>query len=158
MNKVVGIRLNTRSKRMAFFLKKNMEKKTKYPFNLALSTRSYLFLDFDCPSKSKRCLNEARKITKAFSEKYNCYAVLYETPNGFHAVIKHKFKWRTLKSIIAGLIEKIDQGKFKYLDRTHLKAGLERGYLTLRNTSRALNTSLTSSLEPQPTSIHEFME
>ena len=132
MNRISNVRLNTKTKKMAFFLKKNMEIKTKYPWNLALSTRSYLFLDFDCPRKTKACLNEARKITKAFSRKFRCFAVLYETPNGYHAVIKKKMKWRTLRSIIAGLIEKIEQKKFKYLDKAHLKACLERGYLTLR--------------------------
>jgi len=130
--RITGVRVNTKSKKLAYFYKKQFELQTKTEWNLALSTRSYLFLDFDCPRKTKVCLNEARKIAKAFSRKFKCFAVLYETPNGYHAVIKKKMKWRTLRSIIAGLIEEIEKGRFKYLDKAHLKACLERGYLTLR--------------------------
>ena len=126
------IRVNSSSKRVAAFTKVFLENKLKWKFNFAVSTRNYLFLDFDCKGEFEDCLAEAKGIAKALVMRFGGEAIIYRTPNGYHLIFKRWFSWRELQSIIKALIQGIEEGAFQYLDRAHLEASLRRGYMTLR--------------------------
>ena len=128
----IAVRVNTRSKLQALFSKKFLEAKIQHPMHIALSSRNYIMLDFDCPQKESACLIEAEAIAKQLSAQFGGKACVYETPHGYHVVHFTWIRWDQVQKILRSLLKGINDGWFKYLDKQHIEACLRRGYMTLR--------------------------
>jgi len=126
------IRINSRSLKVASFTKNYLERKLKYPFEYGVSSRNLIMLDFDCPEKPRRCIEEARATGRALVEEYGGDVCVYVTPNGYHLIYFRFLKWSTVKKILRRLRLAVDEGVLMYLDKNHLEACLRRGYMTLR--------------------------
>lgn len=125
-------RINTSSRKVACFTRRYLARRFEYPFSLAVSTRNYIMLDFDCPEDLRTAFEEARAIAEAFVEQYGGQADIWRTPHGYHLFFKRWFTWKEVRRHIASLLQDVRHGVFKCLDERHLEASLRRGYLTLR--------------------------
>ncbi|MEM2449053.1 MAG: hypothetical protein QXT14_08925 [Candidatus Bathyarchaeia archaeon] len=118
------IRVNSKSKEIAAFTKAYLERKLNYPFDIAMSTKTFLFLDVDYKN-FEWCYGIASQLAQHFK----CKCILIETPNGYHIVVLKRFEWSELVGWIKLFISESDA---LYLDKAHLEASLRRGYMTLR--------------------------
>jgi len=125
-------RINTVSKENALFVKRFLEAKTGGKFDIAISTRNYLMLDFDCDENIRECYLEAIDVAKTLNEEFNKPVYMYRTRHGFHLVVFHKMSWKLVRNYLRQFLAMINKGVLKYLDPKHIEASLRRGYITLR--------------------------
>jgi len=128
-------RINTSSRKVAIFSKYFMARALKHPFDLAVSTKNYIMLDFD-GDDLQLALLEARTIGEALVDMYGGECYIYRSPHGYHLLFKKWMSWKEVRRFIAGLLQEVRKGTFKSLDEAHLDASLRRGYLTLRLNQR----------------------
>ena len=90
----LSIRVHNTTKKSAAFAKNWFEHRLKYPFSYAISTRNFLWLDFDCRGEKERCLEVVKEVAKFYSERYGGEYDIYETPHGYHLVGKQFVMWQ----------------------------------------------------------------
>jgi len=128
-------RINTSSRKVACFTRRYLARRFDYPFDLAISTRNYLILDFDCVDR-KEAWEEAKMLGEVLVSQYGSQADIWRSPHGYHLVFKKWMTWKEIRRHISMLLEGIKQGVFTCLDQAHLEASLRRGYMTLRLNQR----------------------
>lgn len=134
-NEAKRIRINTFSEKVASFTKNFLEEKLKHKFSYSISTKNYVMLDFDCERGGlfyPECFLEAEAIAKALVKEYGNTACIYRTPHGYHLIHYRHLPWKTVKKILASLLDAKKRGELEWIDEAHLEASLRRGYITLR--------------------------
>ena len=126
------LRSNTSSKLSAYSTKRYLELKLGVPFDIAISSRNHLMLDFDCGGDKRRCFDEVRMVAMIYSKEFPGFYCVYETPNGFHLISANEYTWRDIRKILESLLQGIKDGIWLYLDDKHIEACLRRKYMTLR--------------------------
>lgn len=126
------LRINSNSSKVATFTKNYLERKLRYKFDYAISSRNIIMLDFDCRGEFDECFKEAKALGEALVNRYGSEACIYRTPNGYHLIYFKFIRWNVIKRLIRLLIAAIEGNDLLYLDKNHLEACLRRGYMTLR--------------------------
>jgi len=141
---VKGMRVHTTSKHNALFTAQWLSTRFKVGFDLAVSSRNIIMLDYDIKKPIEEVKKDCAVIQKLIFERLpshkateiksfeNIPYAIFETQHGYHVIFGVRLtytEWQIIyRQIYLGCLNKMFEG----LDCVHIKASLDRDYATLR--------------------------
>jgi len=129
-NRVVRIRINSESIRVALRAKILLERALERKFELAVSSRNFIMLDCDRKDKRDEFISFCAGIVKEFGGRGH----IYETPHGYHFFLERFLthqRWLWFYRTLAKELRQKPRLQ-AIIDLNHVEAVLRRGYTTLR--------------------------
>lgn len=123
-------RVNTNSLELAVRIKKLLEARSKGEYDVGVSSKNMIFLDYD----NKDDMDRFVKFCAGICEEYASEGVVIETDNGLHFILLKlipRTEWYRFYNALRYMAERDNLP----VDLNYVKAVINRGYATLRMTT-----------------------